>query len=293
MANNRIMACLLVALAHTSDAWAAAAGRVLLAVGETNAVDQAGAQRPLQRGNDVFSGDALLTQEGRLQVRFTDGGLIALQPQSRFRVDDYQYQETDAGNDRNAFSLVKGGLRVITGAVGVRSRDSYQLTTPVATIGIRGTAFSLRLCQADCPGQADGLYAHTGEGIIFVANAAGSVDVPAGKSVYVPAADALPQLTDMPPLFIDSHGGTSPSEPEMPYRAGEQHSDGTDPQPSWLGDYQPPPPPPEPEPNPILPPPEEPPAEEPYEPPSWLVPSPPSDEEPVPINNTPPPAFSP
>lgn len=68
--------------------------------------------------------------------------MVSLQPQSEFRIDDYQYAGQTDGQEKGFFSLLKGGLRTITGWVGRTHRENYKVTTNVATIGIRGTEYS-------------------------------------------------------------------------------------------------------------------------------------------------------
>ena len=42
--------------------------------------------------------------------------------------------------------MVKGGLRTVTGLIGKRKPNSFQVDTPIASIGIRGTDFIARIC---------------------------------------------------------------------------------------------------------------------------------------------------
>jgi hypothetical protein len=54
-----------------------------------------------------------------VQLRFTDGAYVSLQPQTLFRVDDYRYDGKADGNERGFFSLLKGACapsRVLSGA---------------------------------------------------------------------------------------------------------------------------------------------------------------------------------
>ena len=48
------------------------------------------------------------------------------------------------------FKLVKGGLRAVDGLIGQTTPQNYGVETPVATIGVRGTAFDVRYCGDDC-----------------------------------------------------------------------------------------------------------------------------------------------
>jgi len=119
----------------------AAAGRVEFAIGGATAISKEGAARSLTRGADINSGDTIKTTDGRVQVRFTDGGYMSLQPNTEFIVENYAYDGKQDGSERGFFRLVEGGLRAITGVVGRNNRPAYRVATPVATIGIRGSEF--------------------------------------------------------------------------------------------------------------------------------------------------------
>lgn len=51
---------------------------------------------------------------------------------------------------RAFFRLVKGGFRTITGLIGKANQEDYRVTTPTATIGIRGTEWIVWICDAAC-----------------------------------------------------------------------------------------------------------------------------------------------
>ena len=113
--------------------------------------------------------------------------------------------------------------------IGVRSKETYSITTPVATIGIRGTGFTLRYCAGDCPPvngkpQPDGLYVSTQDGTIYIANPAGIIDLAVGQSAFVASRETPPELTDTPPLLLPPADETS-GEPT--FLAGEQNPGGT------------------------------------------------------------------
>ncbi len=203
---NRWLAALLMVLVVPASLAAVEAGKIVYAYGEAHAIDAGGTSRGLQKDDVVFPGDTLKTGKGRLQVRFADGGFISLQPGSEFRVEEFRFSGKEDGAESAFFRLVKGGLRAITGLIGHRNKKSYQLRTALATIGIRGTAFRVRLCQGDCfrPDGSplpDGLYAKTGEGVIFVQNDAGVIDLPAGRASFVQSRTTPPKPTrDLPPM---------------------------------------------------------------------------------------------
>ncbi len=84
-------------------------------------------------------------------MRLTDGTRIALRPNTSFEITAFSVAE----NAESAlFTLFKGGLRTVTGFLSKRNRNAMRLKTAVATIGIRGTEFDVRLCDEDCAAEA-------------------------------------------------------------------------------------------------------------------------------------------
>ncbi|MEI7613530.1 MAG: FecR domain-containing protein [Betaproteobacteria bacterium] len=196
---------LLMALAAAFPvvSYAGSAANVDFAVGNVTAVNVTGVQRPLTKGAEISNGDTIRTGDGgRAQVRFSDGAMISLQPETEFRVDNYQYSGKADGEEKGFFSLLKGGLRTITGWVGRTRRNDYQVTTAVATIGIRGTEYSAGLGAS-----GNDLTVATGEGLVEVCNAMGCVLLASGESGSVQGNNA-PRRTDsrpqLPPAQPDS-----------------------------------------------------------------------------------------
>ncbi|MBK8523518.1 MAG: FecR domain-containing protein [Betaproteobacteria bacterium] len=131
-----------LASAYPVISYAAGPAQIDFAAGGVTAVNSTGAQRPLTKGAEVSNGDTIRTGEGgRAQVRFSDGALVSLQPATEFRIDNYQFANKPDGQEKGFFSLLKGGMRTITGLIGRSNRDNYKVTTSVATIGIRGTEY--------------------------------------------------------------------------------------------------------------------------------------------------------
>jgi FecR protein len=114
----------------------------------------------------------------------------SLTPNSEFRIDDYRYNGELDGSERIAMQLVKGGLRTLSGAIGKAKQSAYEMITKAATIGIRGTEYTLLYSPQ---GGVTGSVAH---GRIAVCNGAGCVDVDLGKSFVVIDRDSKPSLTD-------------------------------------------------------------------------------------------------
>lgn len=164
---------------------AAAAGRVDFATPGVTVAGRDGQQRPLAKGAELDSGDTVRTSsQGRAQIRFSDGSYVSLQPNTDFAISDYKFDNRD--DDRGFFGLVRGAMRTVTGAVGRTSRNAYRITTPTATVGIRGTGGVIQVLN-------DGSTLVIGtSGIWSLTNPSGSIDVPAGVSGVAPSEPNTP-----------------------------------------------------------------------------------------------------
>jgi len=193
-------------LAWGATAQAEVAGRVLVAVGDTSAT-RAGKDIRLAAGTMIETGDTLNVGEAsNLQVRFTDEAIMALRPNTTMRIDDYAFTNKTE-SDKSIFSLLKGGLRTITGLIGRNSRSNYAVKAETSTIGIRGTHFNIVHCNNDCR-NADGSTGRNGtfggvtDGRISVTNNAGEREFGRDEFFFVSSRDALPAGLIAPPSFL-------------------------------------------------------------------------------------------
>ncbi len=184
-----------------------AAGRILVAVGEVSIL-RAAKTIPAPTGTAVLTGDTVqLGARSNAQVRFTDESIVALRPDTAFRVDEYQFREQDAAIGRAFFSLVKGGLRTITGVIGRSNQENYAVRTTTATVGIRGTHYVLVVCDANClnpdGSQAlSGTYGSVTDGRIGVVNKSGETQFGANSFFRVADINTAPVRLLAPPGFL-------------------------------------------------------------------------------------------
>jgi hypothetical protein len=177
------------------------------------------AQRPvvLARGSGLRVGDVLnTTRNSSVRLKFTDGGETVVRPDSSLQVQRYQYQQESPASDNMLLALFKGGLRALTGAIGKRgNQDAYQLRANTATVGIRGTEFSVRLCQKDCDDLGDSEHHNSAtpvaaravqvRGIARVSRAgAAQVTLAEGQPLY--SGDVLQTLLDAHVVLVFSDG---------------------------------------------------------------------------------------
>lgn len=130
---------LLIAAAHSPCLLAAPAARIEFSIGNAVVVSAQGTERQARKGDTVNAGERILTRNGRAQLAFADGAFVSLQPNTDFGISEYHFSGKNDGKEKSILSLLKGALRTVTGLIGQGRRDAYQMQTPTATIGIRGT----------------------------------------------------------------------------------------------------------------------------------------------------------
>lgn len=206
---------LLVALAAAYPVLGHAAGvaRMDFVAGNVVALGSGGVSRPLGKGDEVAAGETISTRDGRAQVRFSDGAMVSLQPQTDFRVDAYHYAGKADGSEQGFFSLLKGGMRTITGLIGRTNQDNYRVTTQAATIGIRGTEYSITY--------GNGITITTGEGQVQVCNDGGCLLLSGGESAFVAASGSQPVRTEIRAALPPSQPVVSP---QVFFAAGENRN---------------------------------------------------------------------
>jgi hypothetical protein len=160
--------------------------------------DSSSAERAVSVGQKVLVGETISTgAHSELHITSTDGGLIALRPNTIFRVDAYiaEHQSTD----KVYMSLLKGSLRSITGRISRSHPEAYQVSTLTTTIGIRGTDHEVTIIEA---GEEAGIHNAVLEGATVVRNSEGEVHVPAGHFAFAPhSGTSKPVLLDRKPKF--------------------------------------------------------------------------------------------
>lgn len=203
------IAWLLILLGLAGPAMAAQAqpaGKLIMSLGSVSVLRD-GKESPAPRNTEVMAGDTLRTAaSSNAQLRLNDGAIIALRPNSEFKVNSFSYNGKPDGSGAS-LSLLKGGVRAVTGAIGRTNRDNFKVDAVVATIGIRGTGFNIVLCDAACrqrdPSAKDGLYAGVFEGRIVLSNQSGSAaELGVNQFAYVADAKSAPARMLTPPSFL-------------------------------------------------------------------------------------------
>lgn len=182
--NGKGLLSLLIAYTLSGTALADVAGRVNFVSGNVEAVATDGSRRTLVKGELVNSGERLETNRGRVQIRFTDGSFISLQPNTVFGLDKYSFDKNKPNDGSLLFNFLRGGMRTVSGAIGKVNRANYKVQTPVATIGIRGTSYA---ANQEPNGK---LLLTVGSGIVNLENNFGFSNVNTGQTFQVETGQA-------------------------------------------------------------------------------------------------------
>jgi len=124
------------------------AGKVILVKGEALAIDEKGKERKLKRRAQIFTGDTIKTiEKSSMRLVMVDQSLLSLKADTVLKISDYKFSFKEKNKDAMVLDLLKGGMRAVTGVIGVRSKKQYRINTPTATMGVRGTAMEVIVAE--------------------------------------------------------------------------------------------------------------------------------------------------
>ena len=170
-----------------------AIGAVSRIQGDSNGT-RGGATRALGLNESVFLNEVVSTGEAaRLELTFTDNTRLTLGEKAKLTLDRYVFNP--AARSRTIKFGVVGAFRFLSGQSSKLANSNVSVTTPVATIGIRGTEF----WGGPIDNQTLGVFLI--EGTVSVSNAAGQqiLSQPGqGTNIATPGAAPGP-VTFWPP----------------------------------------------------------------------------------------------
>ncbi len=204
---TKVLLCLAL-LCAGAPAWAGlVAGTVMQLSGPLMAKKADGKVKLLAIRSEVEQGDTLLTEKDSYAlIKLIDNSEIILKPNTSFVIEQFSYTAEQPDGDHAIFSLLKGGLRSVTGLLGKRNKERFEMKTPAATIGIRGTTFIASYVPPAAPGGPaapkaglPGLYVQVLDGMIHVTNPAGTLNFAPGQFGFTPNFQQPPTLLPVNP----------------------------------------------------------------------------------------------
>jgi len=93
-------------------------------------------------GAKLSEKDHVVTQDkSKAQIIFNDETIVTVGKNSDFSIEKYIFDDTKEPTVE--FSMIKGAMRAITGRIGKIAPQKFKVKTKTATIGIRGTNFTV------------------------------------------------------------------------------------------------------------------------------------------------------
>jgi hypothetical protein len=188
---------------------AAGAGTVDSLGGTVSVTRTAAPVQPLTVGASVNEGDQISTSaDSWVLLEMVDGGSLTLRGKTRMRIDAYVYPENNKTAAKSWISLIEGALRSVTGAIGAFNPPSYRLSTPLVTLGIRGTDHETAYYPPGStePGVEPGVYDKVNQGETFLHSRSGDVNLKAGQAGFSDHQGArAPRVLGAIPAFYARH----------------------------------------------------------------------------------------
>lgn len=199
---KKLLACLgltvVCLMAASSVTYAAVAGHVQFVNGDVQITSPAGQARQAQKGDAVSEGDTLTSAPAAsAQIKMQDGGIVAMRPDTRLKFDQFVFSGKQDGSEKSFFSLFKGGFRAVTGLIGQINKQNYKITTPAATIGIRGTDHETILITPDsalAQLAPTGAYSKVNVGETTLTTDKGTINVMPNQMGFAGGMNQAPQL---------------------------------------------------------------------------------------------------
>jgi len=138
---RRLLALLIATALAATPALAEDWAGTVKAVDGTVTLERDGKTLPVAVGDKVMPKDKLTTaKDSRVAVTLRDDTLISTGPRSQMAVAEFAFDPaTQSGSV--VVSVLRGVTAMVSGLVAKANASAMRVTTPTATIGIRGTEF--------------------------------------------------------------------------------------------------------------------------------------------------------
>ena len=128
----------------STNAFSATIGDVILQEGTGVIERKDGDEFSSRIDLDIFSYDTVKTGQGKTAIEFVDDTRVDITEHSKLIIDEFVY---DPNTKTGALSLKAslGTVRYASGQIAKNSKQNVKIKTPTATIGVRGTDFSMTI----------------------------------------------------------------------------------------------------------------------------------------------------
>ena len=122
----------------------ASIGQVSLHEGNAVIDRKEGESEKVAKDLDVFSYDTVKTGNGKVGIEFIDSTRVDVTEHSKLIIDEFVY-DPNTKTGKLSLKAKLGTVRYASGQIAKNSKQNVQITTPTATIGVRGTDFTMTI----------------------------------------------------------------------------------------------------------------------------------------------------
>jgi len=133
-------AILILSVLFSQTSWAGV-GRVTEQTGPTEIVRNK-KSTPSSVNTAVEMNDTVVTARAKARLEFVDKTTVNITEQSKITIDEFVY-DPKSGSGKLAMKMVQGTARYASGQIAKNSPQNVNVTTPTATVAVRGTDFSM------------------------------------------------------------------------------------------------------------------------------------------------------
>jgi hypothetical protein len=121
----------------------AAIGTITEQVNAPPSIVRKSATLAASKGSGVEADDNVRTTAGKVGITFTDNTRVQINENSKLVIDSFVFDPNNKKGGKLAMKVAMGTVRYASGAVAHNNPDSVKITTPTATIAVRGTDFTM------------------------------------------------------------------------------------------------------------------------------------------------------
>ena len=140
---NFILGFILLTLISLQNSFASI-GQVSLHEGNAVIDRKEGESKEVAKDLDVFSYDTVKTGKGKVGIEFIDNTRVDVTEHSKLVIDEFVY-DPNTKTGKLSLKAKLGTVRYASGQIAKNSKQNVQITTPTATIAVRGTDFTMTI----------------------------------------------------------------------------------------------------------------------------------------------------
>ena len=117
-------------------------GKVTEQIAAVSQIQRAKSTLEGTKGAGVEMNDTIKTGSGKVGITFEDDTKVQITENSKLVIDDFIYDPKSKSGGKLAVKIALGTVRYASGQVAKNNPQNVAITTPTATIGVRGTDFT-------------------------------------------------------------------------------------------------------------------------------------------------------